>query len=104
MNKPQVSSGRLVVLLISLALFALLVAVASAHGTAAAPSDPTDGSIVPAAPDHVTVHFDEELDTHGGSTIWMVEALAGVLVVVGLSETLRRCYREPSVPDREMNS
>jgi hypothetical protein len=33
-----------------------------------------------------------------------VEALAGVLVVVGLSETLRRCYREPSVPDREMNS
>jgi hypothetical protein len=52
----------------------------------------------------VTVHFDEELDTHGGSTIWMVEALAGVLVVVGLSETLRRCYREPSVPDREMNS
>jgi len=41
----------------------------------------------------VTAQFGEELDTQANSTIWMVEALAGVLVVLVLGEALRRRYR-----------
>jgi hypothetical protein len=93
MKKHQVFAGRLIVLLLSLALLASPMAVAAAYGTAAAPFDPGNGSTIAAWNNHAAAHFGEELDTQGGTTLWFLEALAGVLAVVGLSEAVRRCYR-----------
>jgi hypothetical protein len=105
MKKRQVPAGRFVLLLLlSLALFALSLAVAEVHESAAIHQDPSEGSTVAGPPTHVTSQFGEELDTTDSGAIWMVEALAGVLVVLSLSEALRRRYSERSVPDREMNS
>jgi len=93
MIRRQVSTGRLVELLLFIALFVLPMTVALAHGTAGSRSDPADGATTAAGSARATVYVGEELNIQAGSTIWMVEALAGVLVVVGLSEALRRRCR-----------
>jgi methionine-rich copper-binding protein CopC len=93
MKNRQVSAGRLVVLLLALAFSALPVVVASAHEMMVARSDPADGTTVAASPTHIMAQFGAEFNTIGGSTILMIEALAGVLVVLGLGEALRRRCR-----------
>ena len=92
MKKRQVSASGGLALPLSLALFLLPGAVASAHETTLSRPDPADGSTVVVAPAHVTTRFSEGIDTTRG-TIWMLQALAGVTVVLGLSEALRRRCR-----------
>jgi copper resistance protein C len=72
-KQHPVSTGRIVVLLLSLALFALPAALASAHETTVTRSDPADGSTVAVSPAQVTAQFSEELDTVG-STMIVVDA------------------------------
>lgn len=90
MKGRQVSTGRLVILLLVIALFLLPMTVALAHELASAQSDPADGATVAAGSARATAYLGEELNNQASSTIWIVEAFAGVLVVVGLSEALRR--------------
>ena len=93
MNKPQVSTDRLIVLLSPLAFLALLFAIVSAHPTMVTHSGSANRSTFAVSPPHVTAQLSEKLDTTGNSTLWTVEALAGVLVVLGLSEAVRRHHR-----------
>jgi hypothetical protein len=88
MKSHPLAAGRILVILLSFSLVAL--PVACARETTVARTGPARVLAVAASPSQVATRFGGDPGAAGGGSLWMAEALAGVVVVLGLSETLRR--------------
>jgi hypothetical protein len=101
MRKHRLFVGRIVVMLALLALLALPVSAASAHATTPTRPDPADGTTFLILEAREPASSSAEYDVPGSSTIWLLEALAGMSAVLGLGEALRRRHRRSFAHDWE---
>lgn len=101
MKKHPAPVSRVVMLLLSVLLLALPLVAASADATTLTRPDPADGSTFLIVGAREPASLSAEFDVPGSSTIWLLEALAGMSVVLGLGEALRRRHRQSSAANWE---
>lgn len=101
MKKHPVPVSRVVILLLSLLVSVIPLVTASADATTLTRPDPADGTTFLILEAREPASSSAEYDVPGSSTIWLLEALAGMSAVLGLGEALRHRHRRSSAHDWE---